>query len=106
MKLQDEPKTEISTEFVVKKSDKSFSIGRAASHGARRVAIVATNGDFGEVAHYRDYYHGEYQSGFASIEAAQKFFAASKNGQRMTLGDLKELIPAQVDYLISLAKES
>lgn len=82
--LQDEPKTELSTEFIIEKVEKSFYVGIAAGHGARSVALIATNGDMGRVGFYRDYYSGEYQEGFADMESARAFFSSAKNGQSMT----------------------
>ncbi|HKI69213.1 MAG TPA: hypothetical protein VKA67_06470 [Verrucomicrobiae bacterium] len=69
---------------MVEKVEKSFSVGVAAGHGARSVSIIAQNGDFGRVGFYRDYYTGEHQEGFGSMEAAREFFSAAQNGRKMT----------------------
>jgi len=69
---------------MVEKVEKSFSVGVAAGHGARSVSIIAQNGDFGRVGFYRDYYSGEHQEGFRSLDAARDFFLVAQNGQEMT----------------------
>lgn len=93
----DEPKTILSTEFVIEKIEKAFVVGVAAGHGARSVAIKATNGDLGRVAFYRDYYSGEYQEGFGSLNAARGFFETAKSGQKMSYEEVLGVLEPETE---------